>query len=392
MAQLTTVSTAVPKETHNHTYSLNPGEQAQPYYATIRLFANRVQQYMERHRLLLANFAQWRSRHAGAAGYTSEETLEDMAQWLALAVRLHSWGRWCSQWSSLSTRAVRGAAKVRRRYRRWGDGALALLYGTSIPEPETRKPMDRWTLTSLEQMVRIMEALPDFAEEGTWYRQWFQYAESLDLTDGEMLLAALWNTARWFTAEADTVLGTYTCAAPLQAAGPRRNQHFREDRILRSLKPVDYHLALVTAELLNQAYRREFSQTRYREVLVPACLCGPNCQRQTTEAGVRCQQCGSLCPVGRLATLGTKFDFGVLVISHASRAFPGALDATSRGGVVGIVGIACPAHLLAGGWSCRRRGIPAQCVPLEFAGCRHWSDEPMQTRFDMTELLRLVRP
>ncbi len=380
---------AAVKQVHSaqpHMYSLAREGSTAPYYTAVRIFGSDVQQYLRKHHQQVQQWNRWRNLQ----GMPEECDLEASVQWLTLSVRLQGWGSWCASWSERSSRALRSAVRFRRRYRMLADGALAVLYGSGIPAPEKRQPTDTWTLPSLEALVRIMETLPDFSEEGRCYRSWLQYADGLAGPQQEEFLEGLWQTALWFEGAADDALGWFTKSQNHPTIQPMPAHRFREDRILRSIRPVDYHLALTAAELLNRAYREDFSRTKMREVLVPACLCGPKCQRVKTDLGVRCQQCSALCQVGRLVSRGTKHSFGVLIISHASRAFPKALDAAARGGTVGIVGVACPAHLLAGGWACRRQNIPAQCVPLDFPGCSHWREQPAPTMFNMDELLQLV--
>ncbi len=53
----------------------------------------------------------------------------------------------------------------------------------------------------------------------------------------------------------------------------------------------------------------------------------------------------------------------------------------------GIVGIACVLNLISGGWRLNDIVIPAQCVLLDYCGCKnHWNKEGVPTEINFNRL------
>lgn len=83
-----------------------------------------------------------------------------------------------------------------------------------------------------------------------------------------------------------------------------------------------------------------------------------------------------------------RYGYEVLIIPHESAAFS---DNSIKEGELGIIGIACVTNLLAGGWKAKALGIPAQCVLLDYCGCRnHWDEEGFSTAIDRTQLCKIM--
>ena len=57
----------------------------------------------------------------------------------------------------------------------------------------------------------------------------------------------------------------------------------------------------------------------------------------------------------------------------------------------GVVSVDCLTTLVGGGWELKRYGVPAQCVLLDYCGCKkHWHPEGIQTDLDIQEMKRVV--
>lgn len=82
----------------------------------------------------------------------------------------------------------------------------------------------------------------------------------------------------------------------------------------------------------------------------------------------------------------TRHRFEVRIITHSSAAFAeGELDGLS------IVGIGCVSTLLSGGWKARSLGLPAQCVLLDYCGCKaHWHPTGIATAINLRQLQRVL--
>ena len=57
----------------------------------------------------------------------------------------------------------------------------------------------------------------------------------------------------------------------------------------------------------------------------------------------------------------------------------------------GVIASACVTTLVEGGWELKRYDVPAQCVLLEYSGCRkHWHADGVPTALSMRELKRIL--
>ncbi|WP_438444908.1 DUF116 domain-containing protein [Gorillibacterium sp. sgz5001074] len=167
--------------------------------------------------------------------------------------------------------------------------------------------------------------------------------------------------------------------------------------MLLDRRRVEYHLNLVGAELLNRAYRDAYRRTGKRAALLPACLKQPGphgCAADRRGEPLSCLRCSPDCRIGQIAKAGDRSGFEVLIAPHESDAFSREAVARLLREGIGIVGVACALNLLAGGWRAEALGIPAQCVILDYSGCRqHWDARGVPTDLDQDRLYRmLVQP
>ncbi|HYG57783.1 MAG TPA: DUF116 domain-containing protein, partial [Symbiobacteriaceae bacterium] len=94
--------------------------------------------------------------------------------------------------------------------------------------------------------------------------------------------------------------------------------------------------------------------------------------------------------VHQLTCMGKKHGFSVVMLSHAS-SFSREGAKSTLGEDAGIVGIACVPNLCAGGWKAKALGLPAQCVLLDYCGCRsHWHEEGIPTDINIKQLARVL--
>ncbi len=59
---------------------------------------------------------------------------------------------------------------------------------------------------------------------------------------------------------------------------------------------------------------------------------------------------------------------------------------------IAIIGVACPLHLISGGWKSSGMGIPAQCVLLDYCGCKkHWDRDGIVTEINFKKLEQIMQ-
>lgn len=153
---------------------------------------------------------------------------------------------------------------------------------------------------------------------------------------------------------------------------------------------------MVGAELMNRAFRKEFYKSDSRVVLVPGCMRGRSneeCEAVKVKGGLYCSNCLPGCKVNQLRKLGKKYRdkryFDVYIIPHASDlSFWSPKPGEQKRGVIAS---ACVTTLVEGGWELKRYNVPAQCVLLDYSGCKkHWHPEGFPTILNIRELKRIA--
>jgi len=80
----------------------------------------------------------------------------------------------------------------------------------------------------------------------------------------------------------------------------------------------------------------------------------------------------------------------VYLVPHSS-GFSRWLDRWQRDKGIGVTAVACMLNILEGGYEMRARGIPSQCLPLDYPGCRkHWDRKGISTALNEERLAQLV--
>jgi hypothetical protein len=56
-----------------------------------------------------------------------------------------------------------------------------------------------------------------------------------------------------------------------------------------------------------------------------------------------------------------------------------------------VIAAACVTTLVEGGWELKRYDVPAQCVLLDYSGCKkHWHSVGIETALNVRELNRIL--
>ncbi len=245
-----------------------------------------------------------------------------------------------------------------------------------------------FTLDGLNRLITRLSATGEFEQEVKRLANWSRYLASVPEADAIACLTEAHKLAVWFAAYSADVLGEYTRNVDAFIAQEASKRPGRADYILRNRDRTEYHLNMISAEVMNEAFRAAFLSTDRRAVLVPGCMRRPatgRCAAVRVGSCLRCVECSAGCPIGGLRRHYGKQDIDIFVITHASE-IPETIDRRT-----GVVGVACVLHLMSGGWKLRELGVPAQCVLLNFCGCQeHWNaDQPAE--IDETELAAILQ-
>ena len=283
-------------------------------------------------------------------------------------------------------RAARPAKKIIDRLR----GKLMALW---LPDaPDDRSHVEAATLRNIRKLLLWLRATGEFREEEKRLRLIVHYLETLTPFDAQDAVESVLRLADWFELRSRELLSAYTENVGTFLREVHPGYKGREDMIFCGRAEAEYHLSMLGAEIMNRSFRDSFHRTGKKAVLLPACMRirKEHCEAVQESLDMRCTHCSANCAVNRIEQLGLQHGFSVHIIPHSSD-FSRWLSTWAVGRDIGVVGVACPLNLIAGGLELKALDIPAQCILLNYSGCRsHWHETGIPTSLDEEELLRLI--
>ncbi len=247
-------------------------------------------------------------------------------------------------------------------------------------------------LKNFKRLIKWLDSSGEFNQEVLILRRWYQFLASKSAVKSSLYIEHGLKLADWFRDSSKKVLGEYTENVDKFLTKQGRDHFWNEDIIFCNRKRVEYHLNMVGAQILNRAYREDFIKVEKRLIIVPACmrLGEKSCQAEKTPFGDRCTACNNKCNVSYLKNISKDADVSVYIVPHESMLFKKGAE-NILGTDVGLVGVACPLHLISGGWKSKGMGIPAQCVLLDYCGCKnHWDEEGIPTDINYERLEEIM--
>lgn len=247
------------------------------------------------------------------------------------------------------------------------------------------------SLQDIDRLCLWLEATGEFREQALRFVRWRAYWETMTEERWEEGCKAVFEFVDWFTARSKEAIGEYTENIDEFLSQSRKHYVWREDRVQCSRTRDEYHLNMVGAEIMNRAFRKEFLDTDLKALLVPGCMRIniEDCKAVRVKEGLKCESCDQKCNVNKLKMKGKIYDYDVFIIPHASdlSLWSPKPDKPKRG----VVAVACVTTLVEGGWELKRYDVCAQCVLLDYSGCKkHWHKEGVQTNINLKELKRIL--
>ena len=117
------------------------------------------------------------------------------------------------------------------------------------------------SLENYKKLVNYLKACGDYKEEAKRLEVWISYFFSLNKNKVEKILTSYLEFAKYFEDISQEVLGIYTKNVNLFLKNIDKKYKYREDFLFCSRKEVEYHLNMVGAQIMNEAYRKEFLKT-----------------------------------------------------------------------------------------------------------------------------------
>ncbi len=199
---------------------------------------------------------------------------------------------------------------------------------------------DSGNATSLDALPRViawMHATGEFEQESRRLDNWMRYLPGLPRIEAEAWIGIALSLFDWFTDEADAALGKYTRGVTSFLKNTYQSRFWREDQIFCGREPVEYHLGMVAAEVMNDGLREDFLSKPRKVLLVPTCMRGTKkdqCKAVVRGLDIRCAACDPACAVNRITRRMRSEGVQVYMVPHATGFQPlaGALAGRSHRG------------------------------------------------------------
>lgn len=248
-------------------------------------------------------------------------------------------------------------------------------------------------LAGLPVLIRWLRATGEFEQEAARLENWRSFLGSLPQQEAHRCVEISTELFDWFQWDAAKELGPYTEGVPRFLAGEHRRRGLREDQISCAKQPVEYHLNMVAAEIMNRGLHDGFARAARRIVLVPGCLRGARaskCKARVKDTDITCAACDPTCNVNRITRRMRQQGIDVFIVPH-STGFSRWLERWQREPECGVTAVACLLNIVPGGLEMRARRIASQCVVLDYPGCKkHWDREGIPTAANEDRLVRIV--
>lgn len=379
------------------TYSLKPdGKNSQEYYRTVADFADEV---LEKSREI------WSMTDEFMA-FLANNKIEDVREKEEYILELLSFGILWQTYAHIALKVrlapfglLAKMAEWRKKHQKlkpYIDTFRGLMTTALLLPAKTYRqvPAPPPTMKQLDHVYKWFMATGEFREQALRFINWRAFWMTKDAEYIAHMFRAIESFTFWFKDSSKQVLGKYTENVNPFLEKAQEHYKWREDRISCTRSEAEYHLNMVGAELMNRAFRHEFKNTGKKAVLLPGCmrkLPANECKATKVPGGLHCEGCTEGCRVNALRETGIRENFEVYIIPHASDL--SLWSPAKRKESLGIVASACLTTLVEGGWELKRYNVPAQCVVLDFCGCKkHWHKDGITTQLNVGELKRILDP
>lgn len=243
------------------------------------------------------------------------------------------------------------------------------------------------------RLICWLRATGEYEQEALRLRNWCNYLATLSPENARDCLSAAIKSFNDFAGEAASTLGIFTAGVNRFLSGEYSQRGCREDQMFCGRPPVEYHLNMLAADVMNRGLQESFERTARKVVLVPACMRGAKaatCKARIHGVDMTCMACDPYCAVNRVTQRMRKLGAKVYLVPHSS-GFSRWLDRWKREPGVGVIAVACMLNILPGGFEMRSRRIASQCLPLDYPGCKkHWDKEGRPTGVNEERLVQII--
>lgn len=374
------------------TYNLNEPGHAGDFYADLEAYTNLVRlagfiqlgdEVDEYHAFVIKNKVEVpRSR---------EEYLLEL---VITGVLVKNYYSKATRTGTISTSLLDGLYKLRREYesiKPYVDRLRGVLSYVLLEKKSS--PVPYYSLRGFNRLLEWLSATGEFKEEVIRLRQWMGLYSTKDREHFNDLARRTVSFAGYFERKGDEYMGKYVCNVSHFLQNDLGPHKFREDYFFVARGRNEYFMNMFGAEIMNRQMRESFRKMPHKAVLLPTCMRiepKDGCKAKDDGKELVCMRCNGHCNVGKVSTAMRKHKVKAYLIPHSS-GFSRFLSKWENTSDTGLVGVACILNLLTGGYEMKRLNIPAQCIFLDYCGCKkHWNPGGTPTALNTDHLVDLV--
>jgi len=246
---------------------------------------------------------------------------------------------------------------------------------------------------NLKHLTMWLSATGEFNEELLRIESWIEFLAGIPKSMEQFFLVHVERFALWFEEEAHAAMKNYTRGVRQFLSTHLLKYRGKEDYFFTGRNEVEYHLNMVGASIMNRSMQKEFLETEHQILLLPSCMKkNENCMSVEVMQGRICTNCTEGCNISKVSQQMKEEGVHTFIIQHSS-SFSKYLERWANQNKIGLIGTACTLNLLMGGFEMKRLNIPAQCVFLDYCGCKnHWSEKGLATNINVRQVHNLVKP
>jgi hypothetical protein len=217
-------------------------------------------------------------------------------------------------------------------------------------------------LQSIDLLILYLKGTCEYSEEVKRIQLVKRFLKSLDEISQISAIIEMSELAKSFEEKASLRFHEFTTNVEPFWNTHKSSYIMQENYFFCSKKPVEYHLNMVGAELMNRTLNPTFNKTKERVILIPTCMSSnPDCKKEIKNGELVCTSCNTNCHVNQVTKQFNNSHTRTVLIPHSSK-FSKYLKPWSGQTQTGLIGVACVLNLLKGGFEMKRLGIPSQCV------------------------------
>lgn len=302
-----------------------------------------------------------------------------------------------SQWSSpLVMKIQEKLYQIRTAYPALKSAADTVRGGVSglfiYPFVGTAPKSSSICMENLDRLIEWLRCTGEFGDEVKRFSLWRDYfVQKGGLVYPDILHTSL-EIYSQFSRDARRLIGRYTTNVTSFRKALPFSDRWREDALFRNKSEVVYHINMLASEIVSRGFKKRFSTTSRRTVLVPACMSerGEKCRRREDGLDITCTSCSSSCNIAVVDQLCRERGHSLNIVPHSS-SFTKWLTRWENSTECGLIAVACPLNIVVGGYQMRELNIPSQCLMLDYCGCaKHWGPESVPTAVNVDRLLTFL--